>query len=291
MEGSAKTDKWPAEEQIEKMSNNSACTWRTASQRVFLDKSPEVVDEENNIVPHCATADHTNCYSNGCVALAMHYNSNLVRGNRVDRDPDTERLHLLLHYTRLDGVLSLSEYGLRNDEYSPGLLSCNFKEAMPCELFTVQNIRVVLMDYFWVPADYYHSNYGTNWASRKVPAIFENMSSVQHVILPHAKGVAPPETSLRWQCETYPPPDGITRFNMSVDDSRSMHPLVYVSNLWSQDHNNQQLDNYTLYFAVWSRMSEADARGDLKSLCSDPPVKPLDDGEPRVRLRLSGVRA
>lgn len=34
---------------------------------------PSLFNEENDIVAACATANESGCYSNGCLAFAMHY--------------------------------------------------------------------------------------------------------------------------------------------------------------------------------------------------------------------------
>ena len=67
-----KMDKWPAEELLDDIQKITVCSrphYKKPKMRMFSNGHIEVVDEENNVVVHCATAIDSNCYSNECVAL------------------------------------------------------------------------------------------------------------------------------------------------------------------------------------------------------------------------------
>jgi hypothetical protein len=59
----------------------------------------------------------------------------------------------MLTHTNVDAVVSLSEY--RANPVGAGHIACDFKNKVPEELYNLRGIRLVLVDYFWLPPSYY----------------------------------------------------------------------------------------------------------------------------------------
>lgn len=208
----------------------------------------------------------------GVCCLAMHFRP------EHPNDSDTARILSMLQNLAVDGVLSAG-WGVQK---YPGFVPCDFRYVIPTDVCRAchKHAKVVVLDYFYLPAHYYDENYGTNWISEKVHALLQG--SVECVILPYDRlgeeRNLPFTGSLREQIERAKD-SGLYYFNISWSEAENIHPLVKASGpnylQFIASGTNKQIsisarDNYlnpSRAFAVFHRQDRTRVTELLKSLC------------------------